>query len=179
VNPTTGAPIEIPEDFGMPGNATPEQRVQIILNSIRPMLPKMLQHALDSMIDLQHLTEVSVDRFIDFGNEMRYNPPASIMELIQRLRIATREIESVTQPTSVPLLDPTLPTYEENERHVRPRVSTGHWRQTPAGQTEYLGSTAPGYSNPTVDAASVRYDYPRNNDFERAPARERLWHDDL
>jgi len=119
----------------MPGNLSPEERVQLILARTRPMLPSILQRALDQYIDLAHITEVSIDRFIEFADSLRYRPPAGIGELLERLRLATREIETVSGAGTVtPALDPTLPTYEENERHVRPRVSNGHWRQRPVNQ---------------------------------------------
>lgn len=135
VNPTTGAPAEIPGDFGSHGSLTPEQRMNQIMAGLRPLLPTMLLPAFDRLIDIQHLSETSIDRFIEFADSLRYRPPAGIAEALERLRYATREIETVTEnnPPALPV-DHGLPSYEENERHVRPRVSSGHWRQRPVNE---------------------------------------------
>jgi len=140
--------------------------------SIRQLLPAMLQPAWDRYLDFTTITSVSVDRFIEMMESFRYQPPASVMELIRRLSHAMREVPPINVDHDDGDLN--LPTYEENEANsrVRPRLSTGHRRMRPVPELEA------GYRD--IYRPSIDY-VPNEQEMDAIESAERdyPWHDDL
>lgn len=62
---------------------------------LRPLLPSVLQPYFDSYIEVLHITETSVDRFIALMDSFRYSPPADFMEGLLRIRDSIRPIPRI------------------------------------------------------------------------------------